>query len=94
MDVLCRPPLFKLLIGFTLLPTRPNGDRSRLDHVDATYRVCCVVFIHSVLSFLSIVPCVWHSFLNTSHCNLQLLTQISFQMYNFVLNFTNQNDDI
>ena len=31
---------------------------------------------------------------NTSHCNFQLLTQISFQIYNFISNITNQNYDI
>ena len=31
---------------------------------------------------------------NTSHCNFQLLIQIYFQIYNFVSNITNQNDDI
>ena len=31
---------------------------------------------------------------NTSHCNFQLLAKISFQIYNFISNITNQNDDI
>ena len=31
-------------------------------------------------------------FRNTSHCNFQILVQISFQNYNFISNNINQND--
>ena len=37
---------------------------------------------------------VWTVSRNTSHCNFQLSTQFSFQVYNFISNFTYQNDDI